>query len=82
MKTSQKDIVLKQLRNEGRVTRNWCLSNRISRLSAIMLDLKHDGVNFDTEETKHDYIYKLLDKPKKIEEFRINGELVGRRVIW
>ena len=79
---SQKTIVLKKLRDEGRVTRNWALQNRISRLSAIMLDLKHEGVNFDTEETKHDYIYSLKDKPKEIIEYRVQGELVGRKLIW
>ncbi len=79
---SQKTIVLKQLRSEGRVTRNWCLDKRITRLAAIMLDLKHEGVNFDTEETAHDYIYTLKDKPKEIIEYKVQGEVVGRKIIW
>lgn len=84
-KVSQKDIVLKQMRAEGFVTRNWCLQHFISRLSAIMLDLKNEGVNFKTEHMESgDYKYTLLDKPKFFEEFRNpeTKELILKRAIW
>lgn len=69
-KLSQKDIVLKQMRTQGFVTRNWCLQNYISRLSAIMLDLKKDGINFKAEDMENgDYKYTLLDKPKRVDTF-------------
>ncbi len=83
MKQTQKDKVLKQLRGTGFVTRNWALSNYISRLSAIMLDLKKDGINFEAKDDGRDYRYTLLDKPKKITEYRVGGVKVAPdKVEW
>ncbi len=63
---TQKEIVLKELRETGFVSRNWCLSNHISRLGAIMNRLKNEGIKFRTvsERTKDrvgDYKY-ILEK--------------------
>lgn len=82
MKTSQKDKVLTELRSQGFVTRNWALRNFISRLGAIMCDLKKDGIEFETKRIEGDYGYILQDKPKATEVYRVNGEIVGKKVIW
>lgn len=82
-KISQKDIVLKQMRSTGQVSRNWCLQNYISRLSAIMLDLKNEGVNFETKKVGGDYVYVLLDKPKEIKRYLVNGvEVAPPKYVW
>jgi hypothetical protein len=47
-----------------------------------MLDLKNEGVNFEPKDLDGDYVYKLLDKPKSIEIYRVEGVEVGRKVIW
>jgi hypothetical protein len=47
MKTSQKDIVEKQLKEYGEVSRNFCLKNYISRLSAIIQKLEEEGWEFE-----------------------------------
>lgn len=83
---SQKQKILKILREQGEVSRNTALQMFITRLGAIINDLKKEGMNieghWDITERGRDYKYVLLDKPKKIEEFRLNGELIHRKVIW
>lgn len=82
-KLSQKDIVLKQMRQFGYVSRNWCLQRFISRLSAIMLDLKNEGINFETKEIDGDYHYILKDKPKRVIEYRVQGEdITIKKLVW
>lgn len=81
-KLSQKDIVLKQLRDTGVVSRNWCLQRYISRLGAIMLTLKKEGINFEARDTGKDYCYYLKDKPKEVKEYYVQGQLVARKQIW
>ena len=39
---SQMKKVLEELKAKGKVTRNWCLQNYISRLSAIIYTLRYD----------------------------------------
>ena len=81
MKTSQKDRVLKRLRETGKISRNECLRNYISRLSAIMLDLKNEGVDFEAKDVDGDYVYFLKDKPEVINIF-VNGEIVKTYKKW
>ncbi len=81
-KPSQKDKVLKLMREQGFVTRNWALQNYISRLGAIMCDLKDEGVNFEAKNDDGDYRYTLLDKPKEKIVYRVNGEVVSTKIIW
>jgi len=76
MKTTQKEKVIKQLKENGEVSRNWCLQNYISRLSAIIQDLEQDGWKFETirrggnYKTEADYIYKVTkSKYKKVEYY-------------
>ena len=68
MKKSQKQIVWEQMSKKGYVSRNWCLSRYISRLSAIMNQLKFEGIIADghwgrkiTNKQDNDYYYVLPD---------------------
>lgn len=60
-KKTQIEWVYKQLKKYGKITRNQCLKNYISRLGAIIYKLKKEGFNFDAGYTikGHDYIYYL-----------------------
>lgn len=60
---SQEKIVLNELQERGAVTRNWCLQNRITRLSAIIHRLTGKGYNFRSERGERasdNYIYHLV----------------------
>jgi hypothetical protein len=68
----QMDFILKQLCLKGEITRNECLRNFISRLSARIYDLKQDGwdiegfyrpVIINGEKVGMDYVYKVIRKP-------------------
>jgi len=64
---TQKDLVLSELRVNGFITRNFCLSRYISRLGAIICDLKKEGYDIEASWVKteygKDYVYKL--KPRQ-----------------
>lgn len=79
---TQRDKVLKLLRENGKITRNECLRMYISRLGAIILSLKKEGMNITGEYKDGDYIYTLQDKPKETIEYRVQGELVYRKLVW
>lgn len=72
MKFTQQQFVINELETTGEVTRNTCLKNYISRLGAIICELKKDGWEFETytrsnvkpDSTKgKDFIYKLVKRP-------------------
>lgn len=44
---TQKEFVANRLRADGRISRNFCLKNYISRLGALINLLKKDGWEFD-----------------------------------
>jgi biotin-(acetyl-CoA carboxylase) ligase len=73
---TQLNWVKQQLRQNGQISRNEALRNYISRLGAIILVLKKQGWQFETEWKEGDYIYKLKVAPviRKIEI--INGRAV------
>jgi len=79
---SQKTTVLKIMREKGYITRNECLRMFISRLGAIIWQLKSEGMNIESEWKDGDYIYKLMDKPKETIVYRVNGEVVHTKVIY
>ena len=64
-KQSQKTFVKQELAKHGFITRNKCLRNYISRLSAIIFDLKDEGFEFETKfventtayGTERDFVY-------------------------
>lgn len=92
-KLSQKDRILKHLREYGFVSRNAAIRGEygefITRLGAIMCDLKDEGIHFETKQLKNpnDFCYILEDKPK-IERFVVKGgnedgsDKVIERKIW
>ena len=60
---SQREIVLRELKDKGEVTRNWCLSNHISRLGAIICNLKKEGYEIEAIRgirRSDDYKYILI----------------------
>jgi len=67
-KFTQKQWVLNRLNENGYITRNECLRNYISRLGAIIADLKADGYEFEAGYievktpfgTGKDYKYSLI----------------------
>ncbi len=73
---TQLQIVANKLAKDGEVTRNWALSQFISRLSAIIYTLKYDysweidgsWISYKGKDGKtyRDYKYKLLKKGKEI----------------
>lgn len=59
---TQKQKVLNELKYKGEVSRNECLKNYITRLSAIIYDLKDEGYEFTEVRRGGDYVYKLVDR--------------------
>ena len=66
MKISQKKKVVQQLKNTGEVSRNWSIQNYIYRLSAIIQNLEKENYVFKPYWDEGDYIYKLVEVPKRI----------------
>lgn len=78
---SQEAKIIDKLRKTKKVSRNWALSNNISRLGAIIKALVNDGWLFDSRESKtgksmrhghfvktrfsEDYVYDLVAEPKR-----------------
>lgn len=70
MDISQKTFVRNCLLDRGFISRNYCLRRYISRLSAIIFDLKLEGMEFITERVEiktqqgisNDFIYHLVKK--------------------
>ena len=79
MKKSQKDRVVGQLLANGYITRNQCLRNYISRLSAIIQVLEEEGWQFSTKDDKGDYVYMVTKCPlRKIVYKLSNGETIEK----
>jgi hypothetical protein len=78
MKT-QRRWVEEQLRLHGEITRNQCLTNYISRLGAIVCDLKASGWELEASRREGDYVYKLVDAPKKPVMY-VRHPLTGERI--
>ena len=70
------------MRERGYITRNECLRMFISRLGAIVCTLKKEGMDITAEWKDGDYIYKLNDRPKSVEIYKVDGVEVARKVIW
>ena len=83
MKLTQIKRVEVALKRDGFVSRNQFLDvqfDKITRLGAIIFNLRDSGLDISTEETHNDTIYRL--KPKKIETYRIpeTGEVFQKKV--
>jgi len=63
---TQQTFVINELKRKGYITRNECLRNYISRLGAIVSDLKSLGFifqsNYSTTEKGRDYVYFIKNK--------------------
>ena len=64
---TQKEKVIAQFNEFGYVSRNWALKNYMSRLGAIICDLKREGWNIDGRWVGKDFVYsKKSDLSDKI----------------
>ena len=67
MKPTQRNWVEERLHDTKRVTRNEALGRYISRLAAIVADMKKDGwsIEGNSLKTAHgtDYEYRLISEP-------------------
>jgi len=62
---SQTTKIINQLNLKGQISRNWCLQNYISRLSAIILNLKKNGWEFLAMNQDKDYVYMVTKRPQE-----------------
>lgn len=83
---SQSQIVLDLLAEKGEVGRNECIREHfITRLGAIICDLKDKGYEFTTErrgntdERQGDFIYILVKDPRKFDEQVYKTEVIEQR---
>lgn len=78
-KPTQKIRVENKLLESGYITRNQCLRNYISRLSAIIQVLESEGWIFETQDKKGDYVYTVKACPFKRLEYKLpNGEIITK----
>ena len=79
MKT-QKEWVVKVLLNEGEISRNTCLQNFVSRLSAIILALKKEGWEFHPHYRKENggrnFYYTATKMPYRKVEYKTSDGLI------
>ena len=75
LNVTQKQWVENILIENGKITRNKCLRNYVSRLGAIIATLKDDGYKFETQYidvktpfgTGKDYEYKVVEYPADVQ---------------
>lgn len=69
MKKTQIDFVIKQLLENGKISRNDCLKNYITRLGAIINRLNKEGWEIEGGYKKgdygKDYVYNVIKSPFK-----------------
>jgi len=69
MNNTQLKIIEDRLVDKGRVSRNWCLQNYISRLGALIHILKKEGYviegHFENVGRGRDFIYRLVSEPDR-----------------
>ena len=84
---TQHEWTKEQLLTHGEVTRNQGLRKGITRLGAVIFDLKEEGLDIQGEWRKtdagKDFVYKLVTRPTKtISTFEIrDGVVFEKRVI-
>ena len=85
MRQTQRMWVEAQLREHGVITRNTALQNYISRLGAIVCDMKAQGWQITPSRRGRDYVYTLGEAPKRrvstFEPVWENGKIVSRREV-
>lgn len=74
---TQKQRIVKRLLATGKISRNECLKNYISRLGAIICDLTKEGWEFETKNVNGDYVYTIKVTPyKQVTRTLENGEKI------
>ena len=77
MKQTQREFVIAELESVGEISRNYCLQRYITRLGAIICNLKKEGYDFITFTRENikpdgskgkDYVYQVIKKPFSEEE--------------
>lgn len=76
VRMTQREFIENHLHALGEISRNFCLRSFISRLGAIILDMKKDGWEFKTEYREvptpfgkgKDYFYIVVKYPDKEEQ--------------
>lgn len=84
---TQENWVVEMLLHNGKVSRNEALNNFISRLGAIICDLKKDGWTIEAKWEKSpygkDYLYYLphgVEQPMGIRKFYVMGQEVASKI--
>lgn len=79
---TQSDWVVSRLLATGEISRNICLRERITRLSAIIQDLEEAGWEFNAQYRKENggrnFVYYLKKSPYKKETFTVEGRTIER----
>ncbi|MCK9371014.1 hypothetical protein M0R04_13975 [Candidatus Dojkabacteria bacterium] len=75
---SQESFVIDQLKLNGYISRNLCLQERITRLGAIICDLKKVGWDFDPkyvhENGGKNFYYYVTKSPLKLFTYVAGGK--------
>ena len=85
---TQLEKIREQLLKNGRISRNFCLRNYISRLGARIIDLKKEGFEFNAHNEGGDYVYEVVKMPitpmyatlKDIEITHFEGGILQNRL--
>jgi hypothetical protein len=77
---TQIEFIKNELRTKGRISRNQCLSQFISRLGAHIQTLENKGWKFKAKHEGTDYVYELVLDPTKLDDKVWNKEVVEQRV--
>lgn len=76
---TQKEFVVKKLKDDGFITRNFCLKNYISRLGSIICNLKKEGWNIEGKNDDNDYVYEVKGSPFKTMYYRLpDGSIISK----
>lgn len=81
--TSQKEWVIQQLLDKGKISRNFALKNFISRLGAIIQDLEEEGFEFNAYYIKSDnggrnYVYEMTKYPFQVKTYQVGDKIISK----
>lgn len=80
MKKSQEQFVIDQLKLNGYISRNLCLQERITRLGAIICNLKASGWDFNAKYVREsggkNFYYFVTKSPLKVVEYMVEGQTI------
>lgn len=85
---TQEKWVVNMLLHNREITRNEALKNYVSRLGAIICDMKKDGWTIEGRYRKtaygRDYVYFLphgVEQPLKVQEYYVGGIKVAEKIL-